>query len=144
MKPFAAIQAPHALEWLTDNGSVYTAHETRAFATALNLVPCFTPIQSPESNGISESFVKTLKRICSREPSSGCSPHSGRSPDGQDYNENHPHSGLKMHTRELELNHNSPVSGKRGNFENTLRLNLLASRSLSYRYIHAVQRSRNV
>ena len=29
---FAAIQAPHALEWLTDNGSVYTAHETRAFA----------------------------------------------------------------------------------------------------------------
>jgi putative transposase len=59
---FAAIQAPHALEWLTDNGSVYTAHETRAFATALNLVPCFTPIQSPESNGISESFVKTFKR----------------------------------------------------------------------------------
>ena len=44
---FAAIQAPHALEWLTDNGSVYTAHETRAFATTLNLVPCFTPIQSP-------------------------------------------------------------------------------------------------
>src|SRR6476620_1341263 len=41
---FAAIQAPHAREWLTDNGSVYTAHETRAFATALNLVPCFTPI----------------------------------------------------------------------------------------------------
>ena len=59
---FAAIQAPHALEWLTDNGSVYTAHETRTFATALNLVPCFTPIQSPESNGISESFVKTFKR----------------------------------------------------------------------------------
>ena len=52
---FAAIQAPHALEWLTDNGSVYTAQETRAFATALNLVPCFTPIQSPESNGISEA-----------------------------------------------------------------------------------------
>ena len=31
---FAAVQAPHAVEWLTDNGSVYTAHETRAFATA--------------------------------------------------------------------------------------------------------------
>src|SRR4051812_34603027 len=70
---FAAIQAPHALEWLSDNGSVYTAHETRAFATALNLIPCFTPIQSPESNGISESFVKTFQaRLCSREPSSGC------------------------------------------------------------------------
>ena len=59
---FAAIQAPQALEWLTDNGSVYTAVETRDFATALNLVPCFTPVQSPESNGISESFVKTFKR----------------------------------------------------------------------------------
>src|SRR3954471_18143573 len=59
---FAVIQAPHALEWLTDNGSVYTAHETRAFATALNLVPCFTPMQSPRNNGISESFVKTFKR----------------------------------------------------------------------------------
>ena len=59
---FAALQAAHALEWLTDNGSPYTARETRDFAMALNLVPCFTPIQSPESNGISESFVKTFKR----------------------------------------------------------------------------------
>ena len=59
---FSAIQAPQALEWLTNNGSVYTAAETRDFATALNLVPCFTPVQSPESNGISESFVKTFKR----------------------------------------------------------------------------------
>ena len=25
-------------------------------------MPCFTPVQSPESNGISESFVKTFKR----------------------------------------------------------------------------------
>ncbi len=49
---FAAIQAPHPLEWLTDNGSAYTAKETRDFATALNLVPCFTPVQSHESNGI--------------------------------------------------------------------------------------------
>ena len=46
---FAAIRAPHPIEWLSDNGSVYTAHETRDFATALNLVPCFTPVESPES-----------------------------------------------------------------------------------------------
>ena len=59
---FAALQATHALEWLTDNGSAYTAKETRDFATALNLVPCFTPVQSPQSNGIAESFVKTFKR----------------------------------------------------------------------------------
>ena len=29
---------------------------------ALNLVPCFTPVESPESNGMAEAFVKTFKR----------------------------------------------------------------------------------
>jgi putative transposase len=29
---------------------------------ALNLAPCFTPVESPESNGMAEAFVKTLKR----------------------------------------------------------------------------------
>lgn len=61
-KRFASIRAPHAVEWLSDNGSPYTAHETRMFAGQLNLVPCFTPVASPESNGISEAFVRTLKR----------------------------------------------------------------------------------
>jgi transposase InsO family protein len=59
---FAALRAPHPVQWLADNGSAYTAHETLEFATALGLVPCFTPVHSPESNGISEAFVKTLKR----------------------------------------------------------------------------------
>ena len=83
-KRFAAIQAPHPLEWLSDNGSAYTARETRDFAAALNLVPCFTPVQSPESNGMSEAFVKTFKRDYVRvNPLAGCrSPRSGRSPDG--------------------------------------------------------------
>jgi putative transposase len=27
-----------------------------------NLVPCFTPVRSPQSNGIAEAFVKTFKR----------------------------------------------------------------------------------
>jgi hypothetical protein len=31
-------------------------------AAALGLVPCFTPVHSPESNGIAEAFVKTFKR----------------------------------------------------------------------------------
>jgi putative transposase len=59
---FGGLRAPHPVEWLSDNGSIYTARETRVFASQLNLVPCFTPIASPESNGMSEAFVKTLKR----------------------------------------------------------------------------------
>lgn len=29
---------------------------------ALNLEPCFTPVESPESNGMAAAFVKTFKR----------------------------------------------------------------------------------
>ena len=54
--------ATHVVESLADNGSCYTAKETRDFAAALNLKACFTPVRSPESNGMSESFVKTFKR----------------------------------------------------------------------------------
>jgi putative transposase len=95
---FAALQAPHALEWLTDNGSPYTAKATRGFAMALNLVPCFTPIQSPESNGISESFVKTFKRDYVRVNPLPDAPTVLRQIAGwfDDYNDSHPHSGLKM------------------------------------------------
>jgi putative transposase len=31
-------------------------------AAQLGLKPCFTPVKSPQSNGISEAFVNTLKR----------------------------------------------------------------------------------
>ncbi|SDB58857.1 Transposase InsO and inactivated derivatives [Bauldia litoralis] len=61
-KRFGAVRAPHPVEHLSDNGSPYTAKETKDFAAALNLVPCFTPVKSPESNGMAEAFVKTLKR----------------------------------------------------------------------------------
>jgi transposase InsO family protein len=95
---FAAIQAPHPLEWLTDNGSVYTAKDTRDFALAINLVPCFTPVQSPESNGISESFVKTFKRDYVRVHPLPDALTAFRQIAGwfEDYKDNHPHSGLKM------------------------------------------------
>jgi transposase InsO family protein len=57
-KRFGATSAPYAIEHLSDNGSAYTARETRLFAQALNLIPCFTPVASPQSNGMSEAFVK--------------------------------------------------------------------------------------
>src|SRR4051794_6768056 len=70
---FAAIQAPHALEWLTDNGSVYTAHETRTFATALNLRPLLYSHSKPGIEWHRRELRHNLQaRLCSREPSSGC------------------------------------------------------------------------
>ena len=63
---FGIDRAPQAIEDLSDNGSCYTAKETRNFATALGPTPCFTPVRSPESNGMSESFVKTPKRDYAR------------------------------------------------------------------------------
>src|SRR5436190_1829848 len=57
----ADTRAPYPIEHLSDNGSPYTAKDTRNFATALNLMPCFTPVKSPESNRMAEAF-KTFKR----------------------------------------------------------------------------------
>ncbi len=50
------------IEWLTDNGSCYTAAETRSFAKELGLKPVTPPVTSPQLNGTAESFVKALKR----------------------------------------------------------------------------------
>lgn len=83
---------------LSDNGSPYIAKDTQIFVRQLGLKPCFTPVQSPQSNGISETFVKTLKRDYVQVTPL---------PDAQtvlgfiggwieDYHDNHPHSGLKM------------------------------------------------
>ena len=53
---------PTPVEWLSDNGSPYLATDTRALARVIGLVPRTTPIESPQSNGMAEVFVKTFKR----------------------------------------------------------------------------------
>src|SRR5262249_27682031 len=58
--------APAAIEWLSDNGSPYTAYDTRRFARDIGLVPRTTPIESPQSNGMAEALVKTIKRDYAR------------------------------------------------------------------------------
>ena len=63
---FGISKAAHPVEWLSDNGSAYIAKDTLDTATALGLKLCFTPVRSPESNGIAEAFVKTLKRDYAR------------------------------------------------------------------------------
>lgn len=93
-KRFRATRAPHAIEHLSDNGSPYTARETRLFAQALNLTPCFTPVASPQSNGMSDAFVKPLKRDYIRISPIPDADTALRHID--DYNDIHPHSALKM------------------------------------------------
>jgi transposase InsO family protein len=86
------------VEWLSDNGSAYGAKNTLDTAAALGLRLCFTPARSPQSNGVSEAFVKTLRRDYAR---------LSILPDAEtaiallpgwfnDYNEVHPHSGLRF------------------------------------------------
>ena len=53
---------PVTIEWLTDNGSCYIAGDTRSFAREIGLEPRTTPIESPQSNGMAEAFVRTIKR----------------------------------------------------------------------------------
>jgi len=87
---------PVTIEWLTDNGSCYIAGDTRRFAREIGLEPRTTPIESPQSNGMAEAFVRTIKRDYVR-----VNPR----PDAQTvmrqlsawithYNEVHPHKAL--------------------------------------------------
>ncbi len=89
---------PHALQWLSDNGSAYIAHETRSFAKAIGIELRTTPYRSPESNGMAESFVKTFKRdYIQLNPLPNARSVMKLLPEWfEDYNENHPHKGLKM------------------------------------------------
>lgn len=59
---FGAGRAPAPLQWLSDNGSIYTALDTQIAAERLQLVPITTPAYSPESNGMAEALVWTLRR----------------------------------------------------------------------------------
>jgi transposase InsO family protein len=95
---FDALRAPQPVQWLADNGSAYTAGETTDFAVALNLVACFTPVRSPESNGVCEAFVKTFKRDYVRvNPRPDAISVLQRLAEWfEDDNTIHPHSGLRM------------------------------------------------
>jgi len=64
-KRFGAVEAMPAgslLQFMSDDGSAYIAHETRRIARSLGLTPVTTPVCSPQSKGLAESFVNTFKR----------------------------------------------------------------------------------
>jgi len=107
-KRFACDEAPNLIQWLSDRGSIYRAHETQRTARSLNLKSCFTAAYSPQSNGMAESFVKTIKRdyvyVNDCETADQTIAQLGNWI--KDYNENAPHSGLGM---------KSPVEFKKTN-----------------------------
>ena len=102
---------PVTIEWLSDNGSCYVAGDTRSFARDIGLEPRTTPIESPQSNGVAEAFVRTIKRDYVR-----VSPR----PDAETvmrqlpawiahYNEVHPHKALGYRSlREFIAAHTRP------------------------------------
>jgi putative transposase len=89
-------QLPIPIEWLSDNGSPYTARETRRIARDIGLRPCTTPIESPQSNGMAEAFVKTFKRDYARVSRCADAASVLRQLDGwfEHYNTIHPHKAL--------------------------------------------------
>jgi len=96
---FARFENEHPtgrLEWLSDNGAVYTALETVIEAEKLGLTPITTPVASPESNGMSEAFVNTLRRdyLDGADRSSAAKLLAAVPGWITDYNERAPHSAL--------------------------------------------------
>jgi len=96
------------LEFLSDNGGARRVHETRALVRALGIEPVHTPVCSPQSNGIAESFVNTFKRdYVNLMDRSSAEIVLAQLPDAfMHFNEVHPHSSLKwksprMFRREL-------------------------------------------
>jgi putative transposase len=93
-----AIPEDHVLEFLSDNGGAYIAADTRSVARQLGLKPINTPVCSPQSNGMAESFVNTFKRdYVSRMDLRDAPTVMAQLPAAfEHFNEVHPHSSLKM------------------------------------------------
>jgi len=95
-RPISDDPSDQLLLQIQGDGSGYIASETRRFAREIGLEPRTTPIESPQSNGMAEAFVRTIKRDYVR-----VSPR----PDAETvlrqlpawlahYNEVHPHKAL--------------------------------------------------
>ncbi|WP_311969563.1 IS3 family transposase [Pseudomonas baltica] len=86
-----------SVQWLSDNGSAYIAEQTRLFARQIGLQPVTTPVRSPQSNGMAESFVKTIKRdyVAHMPKPDRETALRNLTIAFEHYNEQHPHSALK-------------------------------------------------
>ncbi|WP_247751102.1 integrase core domain-containing protein, partial [Citrobacter freundii] len=73
---------------------------TCLFAPSLNLEPCTTAVSSPQSNGMAERFVKTMKEdyIAFMPKPDVRTALRNLAAAFTHYNENHPHSALGYHS----------------------------------------------
>ena len=88
------------VEWLSDNEGIYTALDTVIEAERHHLAPITTPVASPESNGMAEAFVNTLKRdyVAAGDLSTAARVIEQIPSWIDDYNTFAPHSSLGMKT----------------------------------------------
>ncbi len=90
--------APSRIQWLSDRGSIYRSPKTVRFGKKLGLISCFTAPNSPQSNGMTEAFVNTIKRdyVYTSDCYDAKTVMNLLSQWIKNYNEEAPHSGLKM------------------------------------------------
>ena len=95
---YAKPRASRQVEFLSDRGSIYRAFKTVETARSLNLKSCFTAAYSPESNGMAEALVKTIKRdyVYVNDCETADSTIKMLPAWIKDYNEQAPHSALAM------------------------------------------------
>jgi putative transposase len=95
---FEGTRAPRQVEFLSDRGAIYRAYNVQTLARSLNLKSCFTAPYSPESNGMAEAFVNTIKRdyVYTNDCDTADNVLKMIKDWFKDYNTNAPHSALGM------------------------------------------------
>lgn len=88
------------IEFLSDNGPEYIKVTLRKFLENVGFIVCRTPIRSPESNGIAESFFRGFKRdyVYQNECESFAAISDMINSWIEDYNNRAPHGSLGMLT----------------------------------------------
>jgi len=85
------------VQWISDNGPVNIAEQTCFFARQIGVQPVTTPVRSPQSNGMAENFVKTIKRdyVAQMPKLDRKTVLRNLTIAFDHYNERHPHNALK-------------------------------------------------
>lgn len=97
-KRFGKLRTDREIEFLSDRGAIYRSYNVQALGKTLGLKSCYTAPYSPESNGMSEALVKTIKRdyVYMNDCDTGDNVIAMLGNWFDDYNRNAPHSALGM------------------------------------------------